>query len=206
MVAFFSTRPHFGADIAGALTNVEDIGRIVQRFIMGRGDSGDLLAVNRTIQVWSTVIKRFQEEKMMEAVERTRTHDADWTSLDALMSRIVDLQDLSTRITMALDDEYRSSPCDLSISEDLQVNDDKLEDAPALSADNTLWRYGSGKWVIKPGYSYSLLPAHKLERSNRFSSRFSSTLATLHRTLRELFQKRERLEKDLQLRYGRYSS
>ena len=200
-MAFFSTRPHFTADIAGALADVEDIGRIVQRFTMGRGDLGDLLAVNRTIRMWSTVIKRFQEERTMEAVELIHLHDADWTSIDALMSRMVDLRDLSKQITMALDDEYPSSPCGSSVSEDLPVNDDKLENAPPLGADNTLWRYG--KWMIKPGYFVlSLLSTYKLRKFNRFSS----TLEMLHKTLRELFRKRERLEKDLQLRYGRRSS
>ncbi|KAF8222260.1 hypothetical protein L208DRAFT_608417 [Tricholoma matsutake] len=176
VVAFFSTRPHFGADIAGALAGVEDIGRIVQRFTMGRGDPSDLLAVNRTIRTWSTVIKRFKEERTMEAAERTSLHEACWTSVDALMSRMIDLQDLSKRITMALDDEYPSSS-----SEDLQVVDDKLESVPSINADNALWRYGPGKWMIKP--------------------EFSPTLSMLHVTLRELFQNREQLEKDLQLRY-----
>jgi DNA mismatch repair ATPase MutS len=150
VVAFFSTRPHFGADIAGALADVEDIGRIVQKFTMGRGDPGDLLAVNRTIRIWSTVIKRFKEERTMEAAERARLHEADWTSLDALMSRMIDLQDLFKRITMALDDEYPSSLT--STSEDLQVNDDKLDNALPINVDNTLWRYGTGKWMIKPEY------------------------------------------------------
>jgi DNA mismatch repair ATPase MutS len=152
VVAFFSTRPHFSADIAGALTDIEDIGRIVQRFIMGRGEPSDLLAVNRTIRTWSTVINRFKEERAMEAVERNRLHEADWTSIDTLISRMTDLQDLSTRITLALDDEYPSSSGDPLISEDSQVNDDKLDSAPFITEDNNLWRYGSGKWTIKPEY------------------------------------------------------
>jgi DNA mismatch repair ATPase MutS len=146
VVAFFSARPHFGADVGGALADVEDIGRIVQKFTMGRGDPGDLLAVNRTIRVWSSVIKRFKEERTMEAAERTKLHEADWTSLDALMSRMTDLQDLSKRITMALDDEYDSSP---GTSDALQ---DKLDEAPPIHVDNTFWRYGLGKWMIKPEY------------------------------------------------------
>jgi hypothetical protein len=150
VVAFLCTRPHFGADIAGALADIEDIGRIVQRFIMGRGDPSDLLAVNRTIRTWSAIIDRFKEERAMEVVERNRLHESDWTNIDTLISRMTDLQDLSTRITMALD-EYSSSS-DPILSEDSQVNDDKLDNTPFINGDNHLWRHGSGKWTIKPGY------------------------------------------------------
>ena len=163
VVAFFYTRPHFGADIAGALASVEDIGRIVQRFIMGRGDPSDLLAVNRTIRMWSTVVKRFNEERTMEAAELTQLHEADWASIDSLVSRMVDLRDLSKRIAMALDDDYSSSSGDSSTSEDLQANDDKLANAPPNNADSTLWRYG--KWTIKPEYFVLLsLSAHVLRK------------------------------------------
>jgi len=121
------------------------------------------LAVNRTIRMWSTVVKRFNEERTMEAAELTQLHEADWASIDSLMSRMVDLRDLSKRIAMALDDDYSSSSGDSSTSEDLQANDDKLANAPPNNADSTLWPYG--KWTIKPEYFVLLsLSAHVLRK------------------------------------------
>lgn len=162
MVAFFFARPHVRADITGALTAVEDIERIVQRFSMGRGDLSDLLAVNRTIRAWSTVVQRFKEEKAMETVEQIRLFEADWTSFDVLMSRMTDLQDLSNRIATALDDDNSSTLGGSSMSENIEADDDRLDNTLPIEVDDSLWRYGSGKWMIKPEYPALSVPLYRV--------------------------------------------
>ena len=151
MVAFFHARPHFGADLVGALTDVEDVGRIVQRFTLGRGDPNDLLAVNKTIHTWSIILNRFHEERRLEAAERSGLDEASWASLDALMARMTDPHELSKRISMALEDECVAGS-EASTSNNLESsNEDKFDNVSPGDGDSILWRYGSVKWTIKPG-------------------------------------------------------
>ncbi|RDB28400.1 MutS 1, partial [Hypsizygus marmoreus] len=178
LVAFFYDRPHFRADIAGALGEAEDTGRIIQKFLLGRGDTSDLLAVKRTTRIWSTIMDKVTEEKRLEAVEREHFNSDDWTSIDSLMTRMVGLHDLSRRIAMALED---TGP-DLKVPDALEENqDDVNEESPGDTDSIVNWRFGPGKWTIKPG--------------------FSSTLTTLHNSLRIFHREREKLEQELQLKY-----
>lgn len=132
------------------MADVEDTGRIAQKLVLGRGDSGDLLAVNKTIQAWNTIMNRISEEKQMEALERSIFKPDDWESLDALMSRMTELNELSNRIGMALQDGC-------VIKGDSQANDEVeggvAEENDESMSDNeatNIWRQVSGKWIIKP--------------------------------------------------------
>lgn len=150
LVAFFCSRPNFRTDLALALADAEDTGRIVQKFSLGRGDSNDLLAVKRTTQVWAAIKKRVEEEKRLEVLERTDFNEEDWRSLDSLMSRMARLDELSARISTALED----SPPAMDESqtpgpEPLEVNTTDSEKEP--SEVNVFWPSGVGKWTIKPG-------------------------------------------------------
>ncbi|GLB36353.1 putative DNA-binding domain of DNA mismatch repair MUTS family protein [Lyophyllum shimeji] len=178
LVAFFHARPHFQADLVEALVEAEDTGRIVQKFLLGRGDTSDLLAVQRTSHIWSSIMKRVEDEKKLESIERADFREADWDSLDRLMSRMVDLGDLSERIGEALEGASLSTDESATI-----VHSNANGDHGVVSADdsNVTWRYGPAKWVIKPG--------------------FSSKLMTLHNSLRSFLREREELERTLQLQY-----
>ncbi|KAF8078408.1 muts domain V-domain-containing protein [Lyophyllum atratum] len=180
LVAFFHARPHFQVDLAAALADAEDTGRIVQKFMLGRGDPNDLLAVKRTACIWSNIVKRIEDEKQLESVERVDFNKDDWASIDALMSGMIDLGDLSKRIGRAL--EGISSSTDVSTTTEAVIGSNTDEDE-AVSRDDSdiIWQYGPAKWTIKPG--------------------FSSKLTTLHNSLRSLLRQREELEKDLQLTY-----
>lgn len=120
-----------------ALGKVEDTGRIVQKFLLGRGDVNDLLAINTTIRTWSAIIKRIEDEKQLEALERSNFNSEEWGTLDMLMSRMSDLYDLSQRIGSALElGQY--------IGGGQQSGDELEETSP------TMWKYGTNKWVIRP--------------------------------------------------------
>ncbi|TCD67520.1 DNA mismatch repair ATPase msh1 [Steccherinum ochraceum] len=102
LVAFFKSRPHLRADLVGALEGTEDVTRIVQKFLLNRGDLGDLAALGRTLALWSSIRNRVQLEKEMEHHEHDSRAASDWGSIDALLSRLASLQTLADRISTSL--------------------------------------------------------------------------------------------------------
>ncbi|KII93351.1 hypothetical protein PLICRDRAFT_49405 [Plicaturopsis crispa FD-325 SS-3] len=176
LVAFMYNRPHLRDDLLNALANIDDATRIVQKFLVGRGDPSDLSAISATISVWSSIKRRIAMEKKMEQQEGTINAD-DWTSLDALMFRMADLRDLSSRINAAIRD--RRTTTDDSSPDDGE-SEDTNADLPAVPRVN--FRYDAGyRWTIKPG--------------------FSDELTQLHEKLKDLLAQREALELDLQREY-----
>ncbi|KAK0208543.1 muts domain V-domain-containing protein [Desarmillaria ectypa] len=174
LVEFFCLRSYFREDLVEALAKLEDASRIVQKFLLGRGDNSDLLAVYTTVKTWSHLKLRIGRERLLEAQERGENFCSDeWSSLDSLMARFSDLNELGRRIGSALErtDINADDPNE-------SVLEDEVEDAePAFFK----WRYGPSKWVIKP--------------------EFSETLRTLHTNLRQLLREKEELEARLQINY-----
>ncbi|KAG7450307.1 uncharacterized protein BT62DRAFT_991295 [Guyanagaster necrorhizus] len=174
LVEFFCLRSYFREDLVEALTKLEDASRIVQKFLLGRGDTSDLLAVYTTVKTWSLLKLRIERERLLEAQEREENFSPyEWSSLDSLMARFSDLDELSHRIGSAL--EKPDIDADESDESELE---EEIEDAePAFFK----WRYGPSKWVIKP--------------------EFSETLQTLHTNLRRLLREKEDLQARLQINY-----
>lgn len=122
------------------LHDSEDACRIVQRFLSCRGEPKDLLAINRTIQVWTGIRNRIELEKTMERPERDSVRGEDWSSVDTLLSKITSLHDLSTRITLAL--EGVEAP----------LLDEFAEgDSPEGDQKSSSTAYGIYKRTIRPG-------------------------------------------------------
>lgn len=115
LVAFLYNRPHLRDDLALFLNDIEDASRIVQRFLLGRGDPGDLSAIGSTISICSALRDRIALERSMEQRERGLNPE-DWASLDSLMSRMNDLSHLAAQIGRALQasrvDAMTSTPGD----------------------------------------------------------------------------------------------
>lgn len=149
LVSCFHARPHFRADLRRALGNSEDASRIVQKFLLGRGDSSDLLSINTTIRVWSAIKKHIDDERYMESKERSDFNDGEWTSLDALMSRMTDLRDLSSRIGMALEKGGLTKE-GTRISDIARDKEEAVDTEIEQGSPKIVWRYGNDKWVIKP--------------------------------------------------------
>lgn len=84
------------------LADLEDPSRIVQKFLLGRGDTSDLVALTTTIEVWSGIRTRVSLEKEMEHREKGVVNADEWASIDALMSRMDHLRDLSARVRAAV--------------------------------------------------------------------------------------------------------
>lgn len=134
-------------DLSEYLRNAEDVTRIVQRFSLGRGDTTDLLGVGATVQVWSSIRNRVAQEREMEGIERGHVDSDEWASLDALMDRMPDFRELSSRINQALQGtsgDNQSLPLDSEegAPEDAQEADPNAPRVP--------WKYDSTKSLINP--------------------------------------------------------
>jgi hypothetical protein len=116
--------------------------------MLGRGDTNDLLAVKRTALLWTKIMRCIEEERQLETAERTDFNPADWENIDVLMSRMIVLDDLWTKITSALEDTspINEGPADEPVDADTDTSCNAID---SDSESNIFWRYG--KWTIKPG-------------------------------------------------------
>ena len=77
----------------------------------------------------------------MECRERDSVREEDWSSVDTLVSKITSLHDLSTRITLALEDvEFQPSSLDELVESDSPESDQKSSSTA----------YGIHKRTIRP--------------------------------------------------------
>lgn len=101
-MAFFHSRPYLREDLVQDLGETEDTTRIVQRFLLGRGQPSDLAAIKTTIQTWAGIKGRVALEKDMEVRERGVIDEDEWSSIDALMDRMHNLDHLVGMIDKAM--------------------------------------------------------------------------------------------------------
>ena len=152
LVAFFYTRPHFRADLIGVLENVEDIGRISQKFLLGRGDVSDLLALSKTIHAWSNIKILIEQEKSLETTKWCDSKVEDWSSIDALVSKMSPLDDLANKILDAIEEDspFEGSRSIAEQDDAFSVLTDSGVPEPGM---NGAPRFCSGKWVIKQRFA-----------------------------------------------------
>ncbi|KXN89833.1 hypothetical protein AN958_04837 [Leucoagaricus sp. SymC.cos] len=153
LVEFFVERPHLVADMTQLLSQIDDTSRLTQKFLVGRGDAGDLAAISRTIRTWSKIPALLVSEKMLEETEKEDFDAREWTSLEALVSRMHALVELSETIDRALSS-------DAGDVEGLSAeNDHDLED-PNESNQLLNWKITSNRWCIQPDFSKILIALH----------------------------------------------
>ncbi|KAL0950920.1 hypothetical protein HGRIS_007677 [Hohenbuehelia grisea] len=184
LVAFFHARPHFRDDLVLLLKDADDTGRIVQKFLVGRGEPSDLKAIRTTISVWTAMRSTVHTEKALEARERTDYCETEWASIDALVGRMADLEPLAARIGIAFEG--------IEAEAEIGMDDPESEGEEGREPEDVLVRAGSQE---KPGWKYATIKW-------TISPEFSSTLATLHATLTQLLCRRENLELGFQRRYN----
>ncbi|KAF9270425.1 hypothetical protein L218DRAFT_993042 [Marasmius fiardii PR-910] len=180
LVAFFHGRPHFRSDLRVLLTQAEDAGRIVQKFLLGRGGPSDLLSLATAITTWTSIAGKIQLERKMESSERSDfNRSREWTSIDTLLSRLADLEQLANRIGTAIVhgqlDNMASFRADDSFMDETESS--------ALTFNRHDWRYGRTRFGIK------------------INPQFSDELRQCHSTLQGLLEQKEKLEERLQLKY-----
>jgi len=115
------------------LQTIEDATRIVQKFLLGRGAFNDMSAINSSFSVWAAIKSRLHIEKVMEVKEKGRASPDEWASVDALMSRMDDMEALSHRISLAL----KGARTDADVEKELDLNEsssvEMLEQAATAS-------------------------------------------------------------------------
>lgn len=144
------------------LKGIEDVTRIVQRFLFNKGGVEDLAAIKDTIEMWVLIKERILIEGQQHTVEGSEK-DPDWNSLVALVSRMQHLQDVARRIGMAVDsnelkkkEQTSTSPEDQMLMLDdteAEPDDDDIDipvgpDQPIQ--DRRLGSFRPAAWTINP--------------------------------------------------------
>jgi len=141
-VEFFYTRLFLRNDVVQMLKECDDATRIVQKFLLSKGEPRDLLSINRTIEVWIAIQERLELERKMEKSERGNLICSEWQGIDALVSGIADLQNLSCRIALALHD--------IEVP-DVAVEAPGEDDIPQEEKETQTVAYnGIYKWTVRP--------------------------------------------------------
>ncbi|CCM02790.1 uncharacterized protein FIBRA_04901 [Fibroporia radiculosa] len=182
LVAFFHTRTYLREDIAQALADLEDATRIIQKFLLGRGQPSDLSAIRSAINTWNLVKNRIELEKTMEDRDHGCTKEVEWSSIDALINDMHDLGQLSRMLESSLPVSGGSNST--APGEGMDPHDNNMPGImPPFSprSINTQPSFGETNWSIHPS--------------------FSEKLTTLHAKLVELMIRREQLERQLQFDY-----
>ena len=103
IVAFFYARPHLGRDLRDHLRGIDDITHVVQKFLLGRGNTEDVAVISTAISVWSNVKSRLSLERELHFKEGDRDSEREWASIDALISRMEDLPEFERKIQASMD-------------------------------------------------------------------------------------------------------
>lgn len=144
LVALFLRLEHLRKDIFEMLRRIEDASRIVQRFLLGRGDAEDLAAIRDTIRLWAQIKSRIELERVLDS----QTHGtADWAGLDMLMGKMKDLSALVQRIDLAIYDRPGKTTLGAPAEDDPDNERDEEAD-PDTSSPSVI--AGTFKPSIKP--------------------------------------------------------
>jgi hypothetical protein len=149
-VALFSSRQHLRDDIVQLLKRIEDATRIVQRFVLGKGDVENLAAIKSAVEIWGEVKSRIEMESKMEAQERPEEDGNEWMDLKGLLCRMTDLRGLALRIGMAVDTSGLRQQNSPPAEED--TGPENLADVREAIRVAMAPAKGTGqlKWAIKP--------------------------------------------------------
>ncbi|KAI9511745.1 muts domain V-domain-containing protein [Russula earlei] len=173
IVAFFHARPHLQRDLRDCLRGIEDVTRVVQKFLLGRGNAEDVAAISAAISIWSSVRSRLSFEQTLNSKKRDGNSEREWASIDALISRMEDVSELERKFQASMD----CASIRLGSSPETAEGGTTFQE---LSSGDK-WQQWN-RWSIKP--------------------EFSEELSASHTELQRLLEQRERLERDLQFHYG----
>ncbi len=103
IVALFHALPHLQRDLRDRLRGIDDVARVLQKFLLGRGNTDDVVAVNTAISVWSFVRTRLSLERNLHMKEGGRNLKREWAAIDTLLSQMEDLPELERKIQASMD-------------------------------------------------------------------------------------------------------
>jgi DNA mismatch repair ATPase MutS len=105
IVALFHALPHLRRDLYDRLRGIDDVARVLQKFLLGRGNTDDVAAISTAISVWSFVRARLSLEQKLHPKEGDRILEREWAAIDALVSQMEDLPELERKIQASMDDD-----------------------------------------------------------------------------------------------------
>jgi hypothetical protein len=76
---------------------------VVQKFLLGRGNTEDVAVISTAISVWSNVKSRLSLERELHFEKGDHDSEREWASIDALISRMVDLPEFERKIQASMD-------------------------------------------------------------------------------------------------------
>jgi len=123
------------------LKEMDDVSRLCQRFLLGRADFNDLIAIKSAIGAWETMKQNCLNERLLEATEnRLPLYSKEWASLESLLQRMDDLTNLHNKISEAIIVNCDST--ELSLGEESNV----VEEVDPKDQMPTTGK----KWTINP--------------------------------------------------------
>jgi len=141
IVTFFHARPHLRRDLRDHLRGIDDVTRVVQRFLLGRANTDDVATISTAISVWSIIKNRLSLERELRFKEDCDS-EREWASINALISRMQSLPELERKIQASIDGpSTRPGGSIETVDEDAII-------AHGLSADDK-WQQGY-RWSINP--------------------------------------------------------
>jgi hypothetical protein len=130
------------------LKSIEDVSRISQRFLLGKGTTDDLVSIRNTIQIWETIRSTFAVDQDYESRTNPDQSPVAWDSLNRLLMKIVDLRGVADRIALAVDCNEASQVPSVSEDEEYEL---QVEGKPAQEAFKlTALPLSDFKWTIRP--------------------------------------------------------
>ena len=145
IVALFHSLPHLRRDLRDRLRGIDDVARVVQKFLLGRGNTNDIVAISNAISVWSFVKSTLSLEQKLRSKEGDRNWEREWAGIDVLISRIEDLPELKGKIEASMDGDptrLENTSAPESAEEDTILPQELSEDK---------WQQGY-RWSINPEF------------------------------------------------------
>jgi DNA mismatch repair ATPase MutS len=138
-------------DLLQILTSAEDISRVVQKFLSGKGSANDLSAVAGAIRTWSAIRERVEHERNMERVERGEAFaEEEWGSVDLLLARLVDLRELADTIGRALHGQQQPQQMETVLEEEEAVEDSYSSALLKEQEESIVLNANKQEWTINP--------------------------------------------------------
>jgi len=103
IVALFHALPHLRRDLRDRLRGIDDVARVLQKLLLGRGNTDDVVAISTAISVWSFVRTRLSLERKLHTKEGDRNLEREWAAIDALLLQMEDLRELERKIQASME-------------------------------------------------------------------------------------------------------
>jgi len=128
---------------------MDDVGRLCQRFLLGRADFSDLIAINNAINTGIKLRLSCKDEKRLEAEEqRLLSHADEWDAVDALFQRMKNLTELSDKISQAIivsSDDPTELPLGENATSTAELSEETSPDTQIPNAEKP-----ENRWFINP--------------------------------------------------------